>query len=58
MNFIPDESANKAGIFRFKTVLFNIDFRYNCSNHDKKNPEGNSEKLRRDGNCRLVVISE
>lgn len=51
MNFIPDESANKAGIFRFKTVLFNIDFRYNCSNHDKKNPEGNSEKLRRDGNC-------
>lgn len=36
MNFIPDESANKAGIFRFKTVLFNIDFRYNRSNYDKK----------------------
>lgn len=40
MNFIPDESANKAGIFRFKTVLFNIDFRYNCSNHDKKTLRG------------------
>lgn len=45
MNFYPYESAKKAGIFRFKTVLFNIDFRYNCWNHVKKNPKGNREKV-------------
>lgn len=40
MNFNPDESDMKAGIFCFKTVFFNIDFRYSCSNHEKKNLEG------------------